>query len=308
LIELLIGTQSWDEFGTLASPGHLESAEPEIQIRRAHALGLGHFARQDTEGLATQLQALRQLARQLPVASGGDSTRRKLEPLVKSSLAELERCEQTARGEQPAVASRLSSNRGASETPVVNESERKTPRQEAGAEVGTAAIWEPLSAPALVLPDRHGNNISLSSFRGKPVVLVFYLGAGCPHCITQLQSFAPLREDYEKAGITVIAISSDSVAGLKETFRVAGAGDAIPFLLVSDQKLETFGEFGAFDPVEKKALHGTFLVDARGRILWRNVRREPFMETRQLLTEAMRVGKLDESASRGSTPFASGSQ
>ena len=158
----------------------------------------------------------------------------------------------------------------------------------------SSPTWQPRIAPELKLPDRHGAVLSLESFRGKRVVLVFYLGAGCPHCIEQLRTFAPQKESYEQAGLTVIAISTDSVAGLQNTFQVAGAGEAIPFLLVSDEKLSAFRDFGAFDTRDNEPLHGTFLINPQGRIVWHNIRREPFMATSSLLDEARRVFSLDD--------------
>jgi peroxiredoxin len=157
--------------------------------------------------------------------------------------------------------------------------------------------WHPPLAPEFKLSNQHGEVVSLETYRGKRVVLVFYLGAGCPHCIEQLQTFAPLKDAYDAAGLTVIAVSTDSVAGLQKTLQVAGAGDAIPFLLVSDEKLSTFRDFGAFDPRDNEPLHGTFLINPHGRIVWHNIRREPFMATRSLLDEARRVFSLDEATS-----------
>lgn len=157
-------------------------------------------------------------------------------------------------------------------------------------------------SPALILPDRHGAMVSLESLRGRPVVLVFYLGAGCPHCIEQLRSFAPLKQDYEQAGVTIVAVSTDSVAGLKETFEVTGAESAIPFQLVSDESLTAFRDFGAYDVREQKPLHGTFLISPEGQIVWHNIRREPFMATRVLLDEILRVGSI-RSGSSASPPL-----
>ncbi|MEK6258323.1 MAG: peroxiredoxin family protein [Planctomycetota bacterium] len=163
--------------------------------------------------------------------------------------------------------------------------------------------WQPPLAPLFRLPDRHGDLLSLEALRGKRVVLVFYLGAGCPHCIEQLRTLAPLKESYEQAGLTVIAISTDSVPGLQKTFQVAGAGEAIPFRLVSDfvsdeKKLTTFRDFGAFDTRDNEPLHGTFLINPQGRIVWHNIRREPFMATGALLNEARRVFSLGEAVSQ----------
>ena len=165
-------------------------------------------------------------------------------------------------------------------------------------EASSSRTWQPPLAPEFKLSDRDGHVLSLDAFRGKRVVLVFYLGAGCPHCIEQLQSFAPLKEAYDRAGLTVIAVSTDSVGGLQKTFQVAGAGDAIPFLLVSDEKQSAFRDFGAFDTRDNEPLHGTFLINRQGRIVWHNIRREPFMATRSLLDEARRVFSLDEEVSR----------
>lgn len=156
----------------------------------------------------------------------------------------------------------------------------------------TQQLQSSFPAPALSLPDRDGRTVSLESLRGRPVVLVFYLGAGCPHCIEQLRSFAPLKDEYEQAGVTIVAVSTDSVTGLKETFEVTGAESAIPFRLVSDEALTAFRDFGAYDVRDQKPLHGTFLISPEGQIVWHNIRREPFMATRTLLDEIRRVGAI----------------
>lgn len=308
LLDLLVQLQMWDELLTLAPSVYLASADLDLQARRTHALGLAHFARQDASGLAAQLQAMRQLAQQLSAQPGRDTTSRQLEYRVQLYLDELTNCAAAARDDRPNGTARLVTIGGANVADTGNALSNQSVGKVNEAFISAPTNWEPLQAPSFVLPDRNGKSISLKTFRGKPVVLVFYLGAGCPHCIEQLQTFAPLREEFESAGITVIAVSTDSIEGLKDTFRIAGAGDAIPFLLVSDQQLGTFREFGAFDRRENKPLHGTFLIDPRGRIVWQNISREPFMATRQLLVETQRVVALSEFAQRVSTPFASGSE
>ncbi len=159
---------------------------------------------------------------------------------------------------------------------------------------GAKATQIRLSAESFSLQDRHGKAVSLEEFRGKPVLFVFYLGAGCPHCIEQLRSLAPLKEGFERAGIAVVAVSTDSVEGLVDTFKVTGAADAIPFQLLSDQAETAFRAYGAFDCLKQKPLHGSFLVDAHGGIIWQNVSPEPFMATRLLLSEAIRVLSLGD--------------
>jgi peroxiredoxin len=153
-------------------------------------------------------------------------------------------------------------------------------------------VFERPVATSFALQDRHERFISLESFRGNHTLLIFYLGAGCPHCIEQLQMMVPLRAEFNAAGLNVLAISTDSVAGLQETFKVTGAEDAVPFLLVSDASLETFKAYGVFDQLGKMPLHGVFLIDEFGKIVWRRIGKEPFMEARDLLFESKRIGSL----------------
>ncbi len=49
--------------------------------------------------------------------------------------------------------------------------------------------WQPSAAPAWELPDSAGNLVSFQEYRGRPVLLVFYLGSGCLHCVEQLKKF-----------------------------------------------------------------------------------------------------------------------
>jgi peroxiredoxin len=156
-----------------------------------------------------------------------------------------------------------------------------------------AATWEPRVIPPLTFLDPDDRATPLAALRGKAVVLVFYLGIGCVHCIDQLKAFAPLANDYAQAGIAIIAAGTDSAAGLKETLGTLVAGEAAPFLMVSDEKLHAFRKAGVFDDLTQKPLHGTFLIDREGRILWRNVSTGPYMATRNLLEEAKRVLALD---------------
>jgi peroxiredoxin len=83
------------------------------------------------------------------------------------------------------------------------------------------------------LPDQHKKPVSLASYRGKPVILIFYLGAGCLHCTEQLTAMADRYEDFKKAGLPILAISTDDIANLKDSQDNYTKGD-IPFPIVSD--------------------------------------------------------------------------
>ena len=48
--------------------------------------------------------------------------------------------------------------------------------------------WQPAPAESWTLPNRRGRAGHLSDYRGKPVMVVFYLGFGCVHCVEQLRA------------------------------------------------------------------------------------------------------------------------
>ncbi len=149
--------------------------------------------------------------------------------------------------------------------------------------------WQPSTAPEWNLPSGDGKKVSLRQFRGKPVIVIFYLGAGCAHCIEQLIAFAPLAEEYRKAGIALVAISTDTADGLRFTVEKAKYDGGFPIPLLADPSLKTFKAYRAHDDFENQPLHGTFLIDGDGLIRWQDISYQPFMETKFLLAEAQRL-------------------
>lgn len=148
--------------------------------------------------------------------------------------------------------------------------------------------WEPSAAPSWSLEDHVGTTWSLSHFRGKPVIVIFYLGQGCLHCVEQLQAFAPMTQAFQDAGIELIAISTDDRDKLALSQKMFTEGE-FPFPLVENHNLTVFHAYRCFDDFEEQPLHGTFLIDADGQIRWQDIGYEPFMEPRFLLAEARRL-------------------
>lgn len=68
-----------------------------------------------------------------------------------------------------------------------------------------------IPAPDFTLPDADGNQVSLSDFRGKNVVLVFYPLDWSPACSDQLSLYQSELPDFEKQDAVVIGISVDSL-------------------------------------------------------------------------------------------------
>jgi peroxiredoxin Q/BCP len=123
-------------------------------------------------------------------------------------------------------------------------------------------------APDFRLPDSDGNEVSLSDFRGKNVVVYFYPAAATPGCTTQACDFRDNLAELNDAGFTVLGISPDKPAKLAKFV----ADEGLTFPLLSDESRTVLTEWGAFG--EKKnygrtimgVIRSTFIVDPEGRI------------------------------------------
>ena len=71
-------------------------------------------------------------------------------------------------------------------------------------------------APDFTLPDQDGEPVTLSSLRGRRVVLYFYPRANTPGCTTQACGIRDHFADYEAAGAVVLGVSPDTVAAIKK--------------------------------------------------------------------------------------------
>ncbi|WP_133012215.1 thioredoxin-dependent thiol peroxidase [Marinomonas flavescens] len=86
------------------------------------------------------------------------------------------------------------------------------------------------SAPDFLAKDQHGENITLSQFRGKKVILYFYPKDSTPGCTAQACN---LRDNYEtllEKGFVVLGISTDS----EKRHQNFIAKNELPFSLISD--------------------------------------------------------------------------
>jgi peroxiredoxin len=55
-------------------------------------------------------------------------------------------------------------------------------------------------------PDINGKKVSLSEFKGKPVIVLFF-GSWCPNCIDEMNYLVPWFKENQKRGIEMIALS-----------------------------------------------------------------------------------------------------
>ena len=120
------------------------------------------------------------------------------------------------------------------------------------------------------------------------MVVIFYRGYGCIQCMEQLQSFAQKAREFADAGIDLVAISTDSPDDLKKALKPYQEKGGFPFPLLSDAKLEVFKAYRLLD-FDDQPMHGTFLIDAQGRIRWRNISDEPFNDPTFLLKDGKQL-------------------
>jgi peroxiredoxin len=153
--------------------------------------------------------------------------------------------------------------------------------------------WHPAPAPQWSLPDEQNQTCTLQQHQGKPVVLIFFLGYGCLHCVQQLEKFAPQTPKFQEAGLDLVAISTDNVANLHKAVENYKGDDGqpkpFPFPLVADPELKVFRDYRCYDDFENKPLHGTFVISPSGKIIWQDISYEPFMDLEFLLQEARRL-------------------
>jgi peroxiredoxin Q/BCP len=123
-------------------------------------------------------------------------------------------------------------------------------------------------APDFTLPDKDGNPVTLSDFRGKKVVLYFYPKDNTPGCTRQACAFAAAYEGFKAANTVVIGISKDSVASHQKF----AAKHDLPFLLLSDPELvaiqgyDVWKEKKLYGKVSMGVVRSTYLIDEEGVI------------------------------------------
>lgn len=108
-------------------------------------------------------------------------------------------------------------------------------------------------APDFKLMDKDNNEVTLSQFRGKKVILYFYPKDNTPGCTKQACNF---RDNYPQIvvkGAEVIGISKDSA----KTHTNFASKHELPFILLSDPDVKVIQAYGAWK--EKKMYGKTFL-------------------------------------------------
>ena len=110
----------------------------------------------------------------------------------------------------------------------------------------TTVIGAGSSAPDFTAPTGDGGTLTLSSRRGRAVVLYFYPRDDTPGCTREAQGFAEALPAFAEAGADIVGVSKDTVAK-HDKF---SAKYRLPFPLVSDAEGDICERYGVW--VEKQ--------------------------------------------------------
>ena len=127
-------------------------------------------------------------------------------------------------------------------------------------------------APEFTLNDQDGNSVSLSSFRGHKVLLMFYRAHWCPYCMAQLADVAKHKAEFERIGVKVVAVSLDTQEYLKKVH-----SDVVKkqFPVLGDPEGRVVRAYGLLDSVSSRkgdiAIRTSVLIDENGVEQWRRV-------------------------------------
>lgn len=143
-----------------------------------------------------------------------------------------------------------------------------TPREQAaGTTLGVGAV-----APDFTLTDVNGGTFTLSSFRGKENVLLFFNeGLSCSPCLNQMTDLDRLNQQLAKLDIVVVSITGDSASLLSSWARSSGPQYG---KVLSDRNLavskayEMLGPGVSMMPGSAPG-HSFVLVNESGIIIWR---------------------------------------
>jgi mycoredoxin-dependent peroxiredoxin len=120
-------------------------------------------------------------------------------------------------------------------------------------------------APDFVLKDQDRQEVRLSAFRGKNVVLVFYPFSFSGICTGELCSVRDDIEDFSNDDVVTLAISVDSMQVHKGW--ADAQGYTFPLLADFWPHGEVARAYGIFHEDAGAALRATFVLDREGKVV-----------------------------------------
>ena len=112
-------------------------------------------------------------------------------------------------------------------------------------------------APAFVLSDADDKMVSLSDYRGKPLVLHFW-ATWCPYCKKLQPGLERLSQDYSAQGLVILGISFREDEGADPSGVLEARGHSFKTLIDGDEVASLYGV---------KGTPTTFFIDRKGELV-----------------------------------------
>ncbi|MBE3111616.1 MAG: TlpA family protein disulfide reductase [Acidobacteria bacterium] len=130
----------------------------------------------------------------------------------------------------------------------------------AGAAACAGAREEATPAPEFSLQDLQGDSLSLSSYKGKVLVLNFW-ATWCPPCRREIPDFIEAYKNLKDKGLEILGVSVDDLSAEALRDWTQKAGMNYPVALATAKIIADY-QPGEFIPA-------TIVIDRRGRIRYR---------------------------------------
>ena len=139
-------------------------------------------------------------------------------------------------------------------------------RSNGGAGAPAAPLAPGAPAPPFALRWGPHRDAVLADFRGRPLVLAFYVADWHPVCTAQLERLRDVHPELEPLGAGLVAISADTLWSHAAFARAHG----LPFPLLADDRPRggVARAYGAYDAGADRPRRALFVVDARGTVAW----------------------------------------
>ncbi|MBI5288279.1 MAG: redoxin domain-containing protein [Chloroflexi bacterium] len=119
-------------------------------------------------------------------------------------------------------------------------------------------------APDFTLKSDSFQDVTLSSLRGKPVVIFFYPLAFSPFCTTEACAYRDDTSLFESKGAQILGISRDSVF----TQKAFKEKEGLTYTLLADMKGAVAQRYGCWNEAAGVAERLTVVVDSDGKITY----------------------------------------
>lgn len=133
----------------------------------------------------------------------------------------------------------------------------------------TTTVARQALAPDFTLPSTTGGTITLSDFRGKSNVLLYFMeGVGCDPCFQQSRDIQNEYDKFKAMDMELLTITVDPLDGLRKIARKLGI--TLPILADEDLKVSTMYDAlkDSMHPGSRPG-HTFVLVDKKGNVVWR---------------------------------------